>query len=789
MKTKRRSKKTESQIMKELMQLCEEDKKSPIKNRIKNWEKALNSAKKLKDLKNQAHIAKKLTNLYFEINNSEKALEFTKQTLSYYKATNNLEKIISTEINIAIINLKMNKFSETIKHFKALLNTQKLDKNNLENLYLYMGLAYYFLDNYSEALKCYEKTLELSDKEKDSFKLVNLYNRIGMVYKILGVYPRALEYLILSSDIANRLNNKSEYATVMNNIGMVYGDWGMKEKALEYFSNALKIKKEIGHNSSIAQSLTNIGTIHNQNGEYDKALEFYNESLKISKEIKDDFTISSTLNNIGSLYYKKGKTEKAISYIKEALKYKRKVGNQEGIFIGLQNLSTYYLELGKIEEALEYALECSKVAEETANDSYKYQTYLTYTNIFKKQKKYKKALDYLEKYTELKDIVFKKEKIEKIAEMQTRYETKQKEKEAEILRIKNEELDQKNKLIEEKNEELQETIKKLHHSEIKYNFVTEEMEKDIGNTFIGNSKAIKEIKKLIALAARSDKINVLITGESGTGKEVAARNIHKLSNRKNNNFYAVNTSAIPEALFESQIFGHEKNAFTGANSTNIGWFEIADESSLFLDEIGTLSSEMQVKLLRVLEDRKIVRIGSHKEIEIDVRIISATNINLLEKVRENKFRVDLYHRLATYVIQIPPLRERKEDIPLLLRHFVKHFSKKMNKKIIRIEEKLENALLKYDFPGNVRELKNMVERAILISNSSTLRVNCFIIPTIQVECSENEPILSLDEVEKLQIIKALKLTGFHRQKAADLLKVNRKVIERRIKKYNITPKK
>ncbi|OPX24159.1 MAG: hypothetical protein B1H05_05535 [Candidatus Cloacimonas sp. 4484_140] len=786
MKISKENNNSKQKDIKKLIEYCNNNSDESIEQRISNWNKVLKTAKVLKDPANQALAAEKLAFIYFETKNTEKTMGFLNQAITHYKVVNNLERIVSLEINIGVIYLQMHEFSKTIAQYEKLLNTYKLENENFQILYQHLGLAYYFLGNYPEALKYYKKTLELLDEEKDTENLSGLYNKTGMLYKILEDYSKALKYLLLSSEIRERLNDEAGYAGSLNNIGGVYFDWDNKEKALEYYNKALNIYKEIGKDTSIAGTLTNIGTIHSNDGNYEKALKYFEDALQVSKKIKDDFITASTLNNIGALYKKKGNNEKSFLFTKKALEYKRKVGNKEGIFVGLQNLSIDYLALGNIEEALEYAQQCLEIAKETESDSYKYKTYSIFTDIFKKQKKYKKALDYHIKYSKLKAVVFKKENMDKIAEMQVRYETQQKEKEAEILRIKNDELAQKNKMIEEKNQELQDAIEKFNHSEIRYNFVTEEMEKSIGTTLVGCSKAIVEIRKLITLAAGFDNINVLITGESGTGKEVVAKNIHKLSKRKNNKFYAVNSSAIPETLFESQFFGHEKNAFTGADTLNIGWFEVADKSTLFLDEIGTLSGDLQVKLLRVLEDRKIVRVGSHQEIEVDVRIISATNINLLEKVKEEKFRVDLYHRLATYVIDIPPLRERIEDIPLLLRYFVKHFSNIMNKKITRIDEKLENALTDYDFPGNVRELKNMVERAILISNSSILRTKCFIIPNVQEEHPENESLLTLEEIEKQQIIKALNITGFHRQKAADLLKVNRKVIERRIKKYNIT---
>ena len=301
---------------------------------------------------------------------------------------------------------------------------------------------------------------------------------------------------------------------------------------------------------------------------------------------------------------------------------------------------------------------------------------------------------------------------------------------------------------------------------------------------IGESHSINKIKELISIVAISENTNVLITGESGTGKEIVARQIHQNSVRHNNSFCGINSSAVPGTLFESQFFGHEKNAFTGANKTHIGWFEIADGGTLFLDEIGTMSLDQQVKLLRVLEERKIIRLGSHREIPIDVHIISASNIDLVELVETNVFRKDLYHRLATFVIRIPPLRERKDDIPLLLEHFVNLFSLQLKKKIKKIEKSVEEALMKYHFPGNVRELKNIIERAMIVTDSSTLKLSHFSVPK-SANKDNHKDFLPMSEIEKLHITEALKISKYNQSHAADLLKIERRAVARKMKKYGI----
>ncbi len=233
---------------------------------------------------------------------------------------------------------------------------------------------------------------------------------------------------------------------------------------------------------------------------------------------------------------------------------------------------------------------------------------------------------------------------------------------------------------------------------------------------IGKSKAIKEVMELARKVAPEDT-TVLLQGETGTGKELVARAIHKLSPRKNGPYVVVNCAAIPENLLESELFGHRKGAFTGALKDKKGRIEIADGGTLFLDEIGSLSLPLQAKLLRFLETKEIQPLGSEDTFRVDVRVIAATNQDLRKRVEEGNFREDLFYRLNVFPIYIPPLRERKEDIPLLANYFLKLYSKKMNKKIEKIDDGAMELLLKYSWPGNVRELENVIERAVVLADS------------------------------------------------------------------------
>ncbi|OCC16191.1 transcriptional regulator, Fis family [Dissulfuribacter thermophilus] len=239
---------------------------------------------------------------------------------------------------------------------------------------------------------------------------------------------------------------------------------------------------------------------------------------------------------------------------------------------------------------------------------------------------------------------------------------------------------------------------------------------------IGKSPQIKQLLQLIEKVARSDS-TVLITGESGTGKELVARKIHQLSPRKDKAFVPINCGAIPKELLESELFGYEKGAFTGANRTKPGRFEIANGGTVFLDEIGDMSPDLQVKVLRVLQERCFERVGGIKEINIDIRVVAATNRDLEQAVKEGSFREDLYYRLNVIPIRVPPLRDRKEDIPLLCQHFIEHFSKRNGRACLRLDNRALRALMAYNWPGNIRELENTMERLVVLTDGDIICPN------------------------------------------------------------------
>lgn len=301
-------------------------------------------------------------------------------------------------------------------------------------------------------------------------------------------------------------------------------------------------------------------------------------------------------------------------------------------------------------------------------------------------------------------------------------------------------------------------------------------------SFVAESKGMKEVLGFISRVAKSDS-TVLIQGESGTGKEMVARLIHKASNRQNNRFIPISCAALPETLLESELFGYERGAFSGAEKRKIGKFELAHRGTLFLDEIGDLPLSTQVKLLRVLQEFTFERLGSNTTIKVDVRLITATNQDLEKKISDGTFREDLYYRLNVIAIVIPPLKTRKEDIKPLVEHFINKFSCRCNKKIKGISKQGLNKLLRYDWPGNIRELENVIERAVVLCRSTLLESRDFPLKT-EFDKRIND-IEFLHEVEKEHIKMILKKTDYSLSEAAKRLGIHRNTLRLKMKEYGI----
>jgi two-component system response regulator HydG len=315
---------------------------------------------------------------------------------------------------------------------------------------------------------------------------------------------------------------------------------------------------------------------------------------------------------------------------------------------------------------------------------------------------------------------------------------------------------------------------------------------------VGTSKTSKELVRQIELVAPT-KYSVIITGESGTGKESVAKSIHLKSTRHNQPFVAMDCGSLTKELAASEFFGHEKGSFTGALYTKIGHFEMANGGTLFLDEVGNLSYEIQAALLRTVQERKVKRIGSTKEIDLDVRIIIATNENLLDCIKKGKFREDLYHRFNEFSIYVPPLRDREDDIMLLAHHFLKIANRELGRNVTDFCDDVVDCFMNYKWQGNIRELKNVVRRATLLSEGKEITIKALPLELLNFKITKNEPAVQLEptlenksnlknaalEAEYETIIKVLKEVNFNKTRAAEVLNIDRKTLYNKMKAINV----
>ncbi|MDD3050739.1 MAG: sigma 54-interacting transcriptional regulator, partial [Candidatus Cloacimonetes bacterium] len=691
----------------------------------------------------------------------------------------------------------------------------------IDMLYLKTGSIYLTAKEYKKALYYHQIAREKLESRNEEVLLSSVLADIGMEYLNLGNYGYAMEMTRRSIDISERLRNKN-LVFAYNNYASIYYSLHKYDKALEYFSLALKVSEELQFPGLEGHIYNNIANIYSDMDNYEQALEYYMKSLHHESTQEVQFSHTSTSNNIGLLYFRQKKVLEAKQWFERSIEMSRKYGLNDMLAKNYLDISSViaegkdydnalhyldmaeelftessvtqflvnifherakcFIKLGKY-EAAETALNMTmKIIQGNGYDYQISQIYQTFTELYEITGAKDNLVEYQKLLIEKQEQEFQDDYNQKLAEMQTAFEMEQKEKEAELYRTKAIELKKKNEEISAQNIKLETALNQLRKSEISYEFLNHEIKEKIGLQIIGESRQIKTILDLIQRVAQSPTTSVLITGETGTGKELVARAIHEHSERCNKNFCAVNVSSIPETLFESEFFGYKKNAFTGAKENKTGWFEIANEGTLFLDEVGTWLPQLQAKFLRALESKTIIPIGGEKEISVDFRLITATNDNLQEMIDENRFRSDLFYRLSSFVIHVPPLRERVEDIPILLDFYLKYFSGHLKKKIVKIEKQVESALMSYPFPGNVRELKNMIERAVILSTSSTLKLSCFTIPK---KIRKDDSVIPLANLERDMVLNALKQVGFHQRNAAKLLGITAKSLERRMIKYKI----
>ncbi|MCD4818462.1 MAG: sigma 54-interacting transcriptional regulator [Candidatus Cloacimonetes bacterium] len=667
-----------------------------------------------------------------------------------------------------------------------------LSEDSIEKVDILIELSKMYLGRSpSKVLELGKQALKLSKKLNYEKGIAISLNIIGISYSLLSDYDLAIEYYHESLKISEKLNFKNIIAVTINNIGIIYTDLKNYKKAIEYYYRALKIFKENKDMINIADATNNIGIIYSRLKDFDKALQFGTESLELYKKVGRSRDVIQSYINIGNLYEANNNPKKALEYYYKTLKISKEIKESDVTVIVLNNISRIKISTGKYKKAQQYLEEALKIAQKIKSRKLIMNIYENLSNLYTATKDFERSLKYYKLYTKIKDEIFNKASSDKIAELQAKYEIEKKENEIEKKEKEIAFLHKENELYKiqlEAKLKLEKAHLEIEQKNETINLISRELENLIEKDFIGTSEAIKSVLNIAFTAAKNKDTHVLITGESGTGKEIIARIIHHSSDRKKGPFLPVNCTAIPETLLESEFFGHRKGAFTGAIENKKGLFELADNGTLFLDEIADMSFSLQAKLLRVIEEKKIKRIGENKEIPLNVRMISATNRNIKELIENKDFRLDLYYRINTLEINIPPLRERTKDIEPLIQHFAKFFAEKTNRQIPEISKDLIIKLKKYYFPGNVRELKNLVERAVILSKNNFLDVSDFHVtnPEIRSRPSGEKNIYN-DEVNRIK--DALLATNFHQNKAAEILGIPRITLIRKMKKYNINIKK
>jgi PAS domain S-box-containing protein len=932
------------------------------------------------------------------------------------------------------------------------LNYKKGLAHSLNNI----GVGYYYLSDYNKALEYYLKSLKIQKEIGDKKGIARSLNNIGNIYYYFGNYNKALENFLKSLKLLEEIGDKESFSVTLNNVGNIYNKLKNYDKALQCYLKSLKIQKEIGYKKGLAGTLINSGNIYWNLKNFNKALESYKKALKIYEELDNKYGITNSLANIGNIYWEFRDYNEAVKYYQKSLKICKEIGNKIGITSSLINIGDTYTKLRKYDKAFLYIEQSLKLAEKIEAKDLIMHSYITFSELYSAKTDYQKALKYYKLYSTLKDSIFTKKNGDKIAEMQTKYETEKKEKENEILQKNNkiqnleitrqrnlrnsfiaisglililvlviygryrgkqkinkilteknlqiteqknhlsttlDELRKSQKLINQKSKQLKKSEKqyrtlfgsandaiflmrencfidcnpatekmfgcprdkiighypyeffpsrqpdgreskekalekinsafagnheyfewvhcradgfhldmevslnrleideeimilaivrdvtkrklaekKLRESEKRYRTLIEAITdivyildnngrftyinpkfenlagyliKDlIGSHFtkiivpeyiestidrfkrglkgeriplyeieiinkdgykiplelnvtslfnadgeiigmlgvarditerkqaqkklcnserhsslleneiidlhkkqtgerriLGKSGVMEKLFTVIEKVSKTDAA-VLIYGETGTGKELIAHAIHSAGLRENKPFGIIDCASIPADLLESELFGYEKGSFTGAYNRKKGLFETSNGGTVILDEISELPLDLQPKLLRFLQEKNIRRIGGTKRIEVDVRVIAATNKDLITLVEAKRFRVDLYYRLNVIPVNIPPLRERGDDIILLAYYFLNQFGRNRGKKGFTNETKA--ALKSYHWPGNVRELQHKIERAVILSDSQYLTAGDLELVK-QVENKKDNEIISLTD--------------------------------------------
>lgn len=667
------------------------------------------------------------------------------------------EKHFSDNEKLAMIYSNLNFFSwQQGDHKKALSNGLKslgyIEKSGndflLPGRYSNIGYIYESMGDYRLAESFYEKGLNYGFRINSSKVKKLAYCGYGRLHLNQGNAEAAIDNLLEAEKYSNN-KESDDHASISCNLGIAYGMKKDYTKSLSYFIPYANDEVKAENPDLYFTCLMNMANCYLIQKEYLSAEKNLISALQFAKDhnIEDDMT--GILINLGLLETARGNYNAAHKYYEESQKLNSLNYNLKKDILIDQGMGNIYRNKGEDKKAIEYYLSSIKKAKDQTLNYEVASIYQKLSQLYEKQGDYKSALTYYKRSKEI---------------------------ETESAKHDNQPLPSED--ISQKSAD----ITKLIPFD---SLISSELAKKINSPLIGNGNVMRDVLHQAKLAAQNINIAVLLTGESGTGKEVIARIIHFSSQRAKKPLISVNCASISHSLIESSFFGYEPGAFTGAKKRTIGYFEAADKSSLFLDEIGEMPLSMQSKFLRVLEEKKIHLMGSVRNVETDFRLISATNKDLNRMIKDKNFRLDLFNRINTLEINLPPLRDRKEDIPPLIDYFITRFCHDMDKKKPLCSKEALELLLEYSFPGNVRELMNIIKRSLLFSQNSVLMPQDIIFPPKEKDSIPQVKSLDLYENEMNLIKLAMKRAGNHQIKAAALLGISPSSLCRKLKKTRL----
>ena len=620
------------------------------------------------------------------------------------------------------------------------------------------NLGYYFFSqkDYKTALEYQLRATGHLKKQPVSTLNVQILIRTAAVYNALQKVNHVVSVLIQALEVCQASDDKTHQFIIVNNLVTAYIKLKKYAEAEDVLAQAIKFCREKHINIHLLRMTYNQGILRTHQARFEEAIDIYQKCLEIHDSLKlhNLPLLLDIYNNISVCYGMLEKADQTIEYLNKAEEIAIRLNDSDLTTQVCVNKANYFVQTGNYEEAL--ILVHNAIDYYTKKKSYENQ--ITAMRI--------QSLIY-EKKKELAKSIKVCRDIDKVY----------------MSYINQIQMDK----TESCNIQMSELSSNINRARENVQFIIKNHKRGLNQEFIGKSAAYMSVVNSALLAAQHPNASVFIIGESGTGKEIIANLIHNNSIRRDYPFVPVNASAISTGLLESELFGHKRGAFTGATTDTKGFFVQSNKGTLFLDEITEMPVEHQVKLLRALETRKITPVGSVTEVDFDSRVISSTNRNIYEQLQRNEFRLDLFHRLNTIEITIPPLRQRTEDIELLLNHFVNLYTNETKRPQPRIELSFLNRLKHYSFPGNVRELKNIVERLFIMADNQVWNENIlgFLNPAFQGHEPQSSTLSMRVKNEEELIIQAL-ITAKGRQiDAAKLLEISESTLTRRIAKYHL----